>query len=77
MFATMATIMQARRPLSMGFKLTEDEMSKWNNTGFVLVVVVSKDWSTTSSLMFGLIKRMHFITEDPSEYFSSSYSLLM
>lgn len=55
----------------MVFKLTEDEMSKWNSTGLVLVLVVSKDWSTTSSSMLGLFKRMHFNTEDPSERFSS------
>lgn len=61
----------------MVFKLTEDEMSKWNNTGLVLALVVIKDWSTTSSSMLGLIKRMHFITEDPSECLSPSYSLLM
>lgn len=76
-YATAAIITEVRRPSSMVFKLTEDEMSKWNNTGFVLVVVVSKDWSTTSSSILGLIKRMHLITEDPSECFSSSYSLLM
>lgn len=75
--ATAAIITAVRRPSSTVFELTEDEMSKWNNTGFFLVVVVSKDWSTTSSSMLGLIKRMHFITEDPSECFSSSYSLLM
>lgn len=51
-------------------------MSKWNSTGLVLVQVVSKDWSTTSLSIVGLFKRMHFITEDPSECFSSSYSLL-
>lgn len=60
----------------MVFQLTEDEMSKWNNTGFVLVVVVSNDWSTLSSSMLGLIKGMHFISEDPLECFSSSYSRL-
>lgn len=51
-----ATITEVRRSTSVVLKLTEDEMSKWNNTGFFLVGVVSKDWSTSSSSMVGLIK---------------------